>query len=67
MSNGLFSLAAFATVPGTSYTLQYKDDLSNPTWINLETVVGTGEDMAFTNMGTPLPVMRFYRVLTITP
>jgi uncharacterized repeat protein (TIGR01451 family) len=67
MSNGLFSLAAFATVPGTSYTLQYKDDLLNPTWIDLETVVGTGQDMVFTNMGAPLPVMRFYRVLTITP
>jgi hypothetical protein len=61
MVNGIFSLS-FPTEPGKSYTVQYKNNLSDPTWTDLETVVGTGGNL---NINDPTPAglpSRFYRI-----
>jgi hypothetical protein len=63
MVNGIFSLS-FPTEPGKSYTVQYKNNLSDPTWTDLETVVGTGGNL---NINDPTPAglpSRFYRIMS---
>jgi len=65
ISKGMFSLL-FPTENGQSYTVQYKNHLSDPTWTNLETVAGTGGEAGITDAIVPGRAARFYRVI-LTP
>jgi hypothetical protein len=50
------------TQTGFSYQVEYKDQLTDPAWSTLTTVVGNGTTQTITDPG-PLPPTRFYRVL----
>jgi uncharacterized repeat protein (TIGR01451 family) len=53
---------SFPTEQGKSYTVQYKNNLSDTAWTDLETVVGTGGNL---NINDPTPAglpSRFYRI-----
>ena len=65
IANGLFSLS-FPSLIGTSYTVQYKNSLADPAWIDLETVVGTGGNLSITDPAEAHLPSRFYRVI-LTP
>lgn len=62
MANGSASLA-FPTEAGKSYVVQYKNALSDPTWIDLETVVGTGGSLPVTDTTAGHQPARFYRII----
>ena len=59
--NGSFSVS-FSTEKGKSYNLQYKNSLSDPTWIDLMTVIGTGGSMPVTDATASGQRARFYRI-----
>ena len=61
--NGSFSLA-FPTEKGNSYTLQYKNTFTDPTWTNLPgmPVPGTGGILTITDPTAAGQPSRFYRV-----
>jgi uncharacterized repeat protein (TIGR01451 family) len=63
MANGLFSLS-FASQSGTSYTVQYKNSLTDAAWTDLETVVGTGGNLSITDPAATQRPTRFYRVIS---
>ena len=63
MANGLPSVS-FPSENGKSYTVQYKNALSDPTWTDLETVVGTGGDLPITDAIAAQQSARFYRVIS---
>jgi hypothetical protein len=65
MAKGSFSLS-FAAAAGISYTVHYNNSLSDPTWINLETVVGKGGILMITDADIAQRGARFYRVI-LTP
>jgi len=59
---GVFS-AAFQTVNGVNYTVQYKDDLNTAAWSTLKPVTGDGTLKTFTDSGPLSPTgSRFYQV-----
>jgi hypothetical protein len=58
--NGSFGFA-FAAKLGVVYKIEYADDLSNPSWTELETVTGYGQEVDVAD-SPPLPTARFYRV-----
>ena len=61
MVAGSFRLT-FPTVSGQSYTLQFKDSLANPVWLDGQTFMGTGGSITATNAtGMPQPA-GFYRI-----
>jgi uncharacterized repeat protein (TIGR01451 family) len=62
MANGVISVS-FPTVNGKSYTLQYKNALSDPTWIDSGTVVGTGGFLSITDGAAFTGSARFYRII----
>jgi uncharacterized repeat protein (TIGR01451 family) len=66
-ANGFFSLS-FPTVNGESYTVQYKNTLSDPTWTDLVppgSVPGTGGVMTITDSSpAALHPSRFYRIMS---
>jgi len=65
-SNGALDLS-FATEIGLSYTVQYKNSLSDPTWTDLPNMPVSGTDGVLTiTDSTGEPPMRFYRVI-LTP
>jgi hypothetical protein len=47
----------------TSYQIQYKNDLGDLAWTNLEVVAGTG--LIITRSYPAVGARRFYRVLTL--
>jgi hypothetical protein len=49
------------TVAGARYVVEYKDDLDEPAWLELEERFGTGEVLQIIDP-EPLPLSRFYRV-----
>jgi hypothetical protein len=49
------------TVEGARYVVEYKDDLDDLTWLELEARLGTGDVWQIIDPG-PLPASRFYRV-----
>ena len=53
---------SFQSVAGPVYALQYKDRLTNPDWLELQTQTGTGGLMTLTDPNPPGP-SRFYRVI----
>jgi hypothetical protein len=65
IANGLFSLS-FPSQSGSSYTVQYKNALTDPDWTDLEAVVGTGGDLSITDPAMAQRPARFYRVI-LTP
>ncbi len=65
IAGGSFSLS-FPGTAGVSYTVQYKTALTDPTWITLETVTGTGRNMVITDAMAGQLGARFYRVI-LTP
>ncbi|MGO8678144.1 MAG: protease pro-enzyme activation domain-containing protein [Limisphaerales bacterium] len=58
-SSGNFSFS-FQTVSGQSYTIQYTDDLANPSWTTLYSFTGDGSVRLVAD--TPGVSQRFYRV-----
>jgi hypothetical protein len=65
MARGLFSLS-FASQSGKSYTVQYKNSLTDPAWTDLEKLVGTGANLSITDPAAAQRPTRFYRVI-LTP
>jgi type VI secretion system secreted protein VgrG len=61
LANGLF---AFPSENGKSYTVQYKNSLSDPAWTDLETVAGTGGNLPITDAAAARQRARFYRVIS---
>ena len=57
--NGFFRMS-IPTVTGESYTVQYKNKLTDPVWTDLQTVAGTGGTLIITNPTTGQP-SRFFR------
>jgi len=53
--------AAFDTQPGTTYVVEYNNDLNTSNWQTLATVPGDGNPYTINDAG-PLPSKRFYRV-----
>jgi len=62
VTSGFFGLA-FPTEIGESYTVQYKDVLTDPVWIDLEIIIGNGGVMSLTDPTLNLPPSRFYRII----
>ena len=63
VSSGLFRLS-FPSQGGMSYTVQYKNALTDPAWTDLETVVGTGASLSITDPGAAERPTRFYRIIS---
>jgi hypothetical protein len=62
---GVFQLT-FATEAGQTYAIEYKDQLSDPSWTHLTTIAGDdGEQTVFD--APPLPQTRFYRARVRVP
>ena len=57
--SGFFRMS-IPTVTGESYTVQYKNKLTDPVWTDLQTVAGTGGTLIITNSTTGQP-SRFFR------
>jgi uncharacterized repeat protein (TIGR01451 family) len=60
-SGGAFRFS-LATENGLSYAVQYKHNLSDATWTNLQVIVGNGSVIPVAD-STPAPDQRFYRVI----
>jgi regulation of enolase protein 1 (concanavalin A-like superfamily) len=61
-SGGSFS-GSFSTVAGLAYNVQYKDDVTSPSWSLLTTLGGNGLAIPFTDPGPPSSTgLRIYRV-----
>jgi uncharacterized repeat protein (TIGR01451 family) len=53
---------SFPTDQGKSYTVEYKNALSDSAWTDLQTIVGTGGALTITNQLAPQQPTRFYRI-----
>jgi len=62
MANGFFNLT-FPTENGKWYTVQFKNTWNDPTWTDLETVLGTGGNLPITDTTTKQQSTRFYRFI----
>jgi hypothetical protein len=57
---------SWASAPGVSYQIEYRENLSGSTWQKLgNTVIGTGGTMIINDKVLPSSVERFYRVLPL--
>ena len=61
-TGGIFG-GAIQTQSGTTYTVQYKNDLNAVSWSTLTTIIGDGTVKTFTDPGPAVP-QRFYRIVT---
>ena len=61
-ANGQFPLS-FPTENGTSYTVQFKNDLSDPVWTDLQTLVGNGGNLPVMDAEAAQHQARYYRIL----
>jgi hypothetical protein len=61
-TNGTSSIT-FPTATGETYTVQYKNNLLDPAWTNLQTVPGTGSNVTITDPTATGQPTRFYRVM----
>jgi hypothetical protein len=52
---------SFMTALGLSYSVEYKNDLSTGSWINLRTVAGTGQGVSIIDPNANTS-QRFYRI-----
>jgi hypothetical protein len=64
--SGTNILLSFATVNGSSYILQYKNFLTNSSWLNQQTNTGNGSTQTITNSSVS-PAQRYYRLNVTTP
>jgi len=62
IARGVLNLSFF-TEQGRTYTVQYKNTLSDATWTDLETIIGTGDDMSIPDPVAPQQPTRFYRIV----
>jgi hypothetical protein len=62
---GIFQLT-FETKGGQTYVVEYKNNLTDPIWTPLQTVLGDGFEHQVIDPG-PLPTARFYRVRMTGP
>jgi hypothetical protein len=62
-----FLSRSFPSENGKSYTVQYKNSMNDPTWTDLETVIGTGGNLPVTDPTAGQQPSRFYRVIMSTP
>jgi hypothetical protein len=60
LSGTIFTLAV-PTQTGTNYVLEYKNSMSDATWIPTQTNSGTGSQITLTNTGAT-GSSRFYRI-----
>ncbi len=60
-SSGSFSFS-LQTAPGQGYTIQYTDNLANPSWTTLYSFVGDGSLQSVTD--SPGVAQRFYRAVS---
>ncbi|MEZ5328292.1 MAG: hypothetical protein R3F19_24875 [Verrucomicrobiales bacterium] len=57
---------SWASVPGKSYRLQYKNTLSDPSWIEVPpTIVATGQTSSTVDQTSGTTVNRYYRIAVI--
>jgi uncharacterized repeat protein (TIGR01451 family) len=62
-TNGTNPLLSFSTVSGLTYTLEYKDSLTDPVWIPIPPpVAGSGDSLSLQDTNAVVPPSRFYRV-----
>ena len=61
-ANGLCSIS-IQLEQGRQVTVQYKDSLNDPNWIDLQTVTGTGTGMLIDDPTASKRSLRFYRVV----
>jgi hypothetical protein len=54
----------FTSIPGRSYTVRYKTELTSPNWTKLQDVVAPSVPTATTVFDTPGNARRFYQVIT---
>ena len=54
----------WATHPGKSYAVDYKDDLNAANWTPLWTNTAVGNSLSFTNV-TTTPAQGFFRIRTV--
>jgi uncharacterized repeat protein (TIGR01451 family) len=59
--NGAFSLT-FLTAIGETYTLEYKTEITDPTWTPLQVVPGNGSSQTLTDLSAAGHPTRFYRI-----
>lgn len=52
-------------IPGKTYRLQYKNDLSDPAWMDVPGDVTASNSLAFKNDSSASPARRFYRILVL--
>jgi hypothetical protein len=58
----------FSTVIGAQYRVDFRDDLANGQWIQLQnSVTGSGDDMTILDPAAGMIAQRFYRVALLTP
>jgi len=53
---------SFQTVKGLSYTIEFKDNLSDASWTPLSTMAGTGAALNFSDLVGTASSRRFYRI-----
>jgi hypothetical protein len=58
---GTSSVFCFSTIPGKTYTIEYKDFLEDLEWLPLQTVAGDGSTHSITN-SISATFQRFYRL-----
>jgi hypothetical protein len=59
VSPGVFELR-WSTISGQRYRVQYKNDLADPTWVNIDTLTASSTELQFTE--APSEPRRFYRI-----
>lgn len=56
-----------SSAAGTTYQVQYTDDLGSQNWINLgDPIVATGDSISINDL-SPAQTQRFYRVIIVSP
>ena len=56
---------SFPTAKGNTYTVQYKTKITDPTWLNLQSVPGTGLIVKVSDPASGTNSSRFYRVMVM--
>jgi len=63
--SGNQTTVTWSALPSRSYRLEYKDDLTDPTWLSAGEITATGPSTTLTDPGDPAQPVRFYRVLLL--
>lgn len=66
--SGAATIVLWSAVPGRTYRIQYKDDLSDAVWTNLPgTAIATATTASKSDDTAGANVQRFYRVMLVVP